>query len=291
MTLYAISNAATLALASTIVALLLVKSAQFISQPFSPSRHFRGSIMVEAAQRFRDELEDLRGRQILYTTLALIFIASFATAVLGDSWQTLGEPATWQIVVTLFIVSVAFGYGVYRLGAIVVTRRKLAFMRDANIATGHRLQSLTSNRNRVFHDVPTPLGTIDNVVVGLHGVYLVDVVAQRPGRDKRVRLVGDEVTFAPGKITVCVADSGNKAKQLAKSLARVVGHQVRVRTVIAAPGWEVESQASDRYLLVNERSVGMLRGWKDDKDYLMNEDVEAIHAHLAAGNPRKRAAA
>lgn len=291
MTLYAISNAATLALASTIVVLLFVKSARIISQPFASSRHFRGSIMVEAAQRIRDELEKLRGGQILYTTLGLIFVATFATAVLGNSWQALEQPATWQAVVTLIIVGVAFAYCVYRLLSIVLERRRLTFVRDANIATGHSLQSLTSNRNRVFHDVPTPLGTIDNVVVGLHGVYLVDVVAQRPGKDNRARLVGDEISFAPGKVTVNVAGSGNKAKQLAKTLGKVVGHPIRVRPVIAVPGWEIGSQASDRFLLVNERSVGMLRGWKDENDYLMNEDVEAIHAHLAAGCPRKPARA
>jgi len=126
-------------------------------------------------------------------------------------------------------------------------------------------------------------------VVGLHGVYLVDVIARRPGRDNRARLAGEAVSFAPGKVSVNISGSANKAKHLAKSLGKVVGHPVRVRPVIAVPGWEIESQSSDRFLLVNERSVGMLRGWRSESDYLMNEDVEAIHAHLAAlGTQRKR---
>ena len=57
MTLQTISNAALLALASTIFVLLFLKSFRIISQPFAPSRSFSHSIMVEAAQRLRDELD------------------------------------------------------------------------------------------------------------------------------------------------------------------------------------------------------------------------------------------
>ena len=32
--------------------------------------------------------------------------------------------------------------------------------------------------------------------------------------------------------------------------------------------------------LVNERNLAMMRGWKDEGDYLMNEDVDTIHAFL-----------
>ena len=56
----------------------------------------------------------------------------------------------------------------------------------------------------------------------------------------------------------------------------MLGHKVRVRSVIAIPGWEIESQVSDDYLVVNERNLVMLGGWKDQKDFLMNEDVAEI---------------
>ena len=50
--------------------------------------------------------------------------------------------------------------------------------------------------------------------------------------------------------------------------------------MIATPGWEVSAQASEQFLLVNERNLAMMRGWKDEKDYLMNEDIEAINRFL-----------
>jgi len=62
----------------------------------------------------------------------------------------------------------------------------------------------------------------------------------------------------------------------------MLDHRVRVRSVIAVPGWEVNEQAREEHLIVNDRSLPMLRGWKDQSDYLMNEDVDALQRELTA---------
>ena len=156
------------------------------------------------------------------------------------------------------------------------------------MATGHALQKLTTNQNRVFHDVQCGSQIVDNVVVGLHGIYAVNVIALPPGKDQRVRLRGDELSFASGQDAISLAGFGNTARKLAKELGRMVNHEVRVRSVIAVPGWEVESQRSDDHLVVNERNLAMLTGWKDDKDFLMTEDVVKIHEILTERCSHKR---
>ena len=60
----------------------------------------------------------------------------------------------------------------------------------------------------------------------------------------------------------------------------MLGHNVRIRTVIVIPGWEVDSQESEAYLAVNERNLTMLTGWKDPNDFLMNEDVDKVQKVL-----------
>ena len=214
MTLQAISSAATIALASTILILLAVKSWHLMARPFANISNFPNSIMIEAAQRFRDQLERLKGEQALYLTLTLMFFVTFGIAVLLRPQDTYGALPNWQNVLVLTIVGLGAAYGFYRFTRVVIERRRVAFVRDANIAVGHRLQRLTADQNRVFHEVPCPAGIIDNVVVGLHGIYAVNVVAERPGKDNRVRLSGEELSFAPGKISRSVADAGRKAKQL-----------------------------------------------------------------------------
>jgi hypothetical protein len=280
MSLQAVSSAATIALASTIVILLAIKSWHLMAQPFAGIRSFPNSIMTEAAQRFRDQLERLRGEQSLYLALTLMFAVTFGVAIVLRPQDTFGDLPAWQNIAVLVIVLLGAAYGLYRFIRVILERRRVAFVRDANIAVGHSLQKLTANQNRVFHEVRCPAGVIDNVVVGLHGIYAVNVVAIRPRKDNRVRLCKDELSFAPGKQVVSVSDAGLKAKQIAKVLRKQTGHDIRVRPVIAVPGWEIESQASEQYLVVNERNLGMMHGWKDERDYLMNEDVDTIHSFL-----------
>ena len=280
MTLPAISSAATIALASTIIILLAVKSWHLLAQPFANMSNFPNSIMVETAQRFRDQLERLKSEQALYLTLTLMFLVTFGIAIVLRPQDTYGELPKWQNVLVLSIVVFGATYGLYRFVKVIIERRRVAFVRDANIAVGHSLQRVTANQNRVFHEVKTAVGVIDNVVVGLHGIYAVIVVAQKPGKDNRVRLRGEELSFAPGKVLRSLAIAGQKTRQLTKALQKQTGHRVRVRTVIAVPGWEIDSQASENYLVVNERNLAMMHGWKDEKDYLMNEDVDAIHTYL-----------
>ncbi len=147
-------------------------------------------------------------------------------------------------------------------------------------ATGHGLQKLAGNRNRVFYDVPCGAGVIDNVIVGLHGVYAVHVVARKAGKVNRIRLEGDNLIFATGGHSLSLTGFGQRTNQLAGEFSKALKHEVNVRCVVVVPGWEIESQESDNHLIVNERNLAMLCGWKDENDYLMSEEVEKLHEVL-----------
>ena len=153
MSLVAISGAATIALASTIVFLLIVKSWQAFAQSVVTTTRFPQSIMLEAAQRFRDELERLGREQSIYLIAALVFTVIFAITYLLPPKGLFESLPQWQLILVLVLFGGAALYTGYRLMRIVVAKRRIAFVRDANMATGHALQKLTSNQNRVFHEV------------------------------------------------------------------------------------------------------------------------------------------
>jgi hypothetical protein len=73
-----------------------------------------------------------------------------------------------------------------------------------------------------------------------------------------------------------------KSSRLEHELSAMLNHRIKVRSVIAVPGWQVHGQASDDHLVVNENNLPMLRGWKDANDYLMDDDVDAIHEQLTS---------
>lgn len=279
MSLPLISGATTIALASTIIFLLIVKSWHVVSQSIAVTSRFPNSIMLEAAQRFRDELERLGREQTIYLSAALVFSVIFAVAFLFPPQGMFEDLPRWQLVLVLVLFAAAAIYTPYRLVRIILRKRHLAFVRDANMAAGHALQKLNANQNRLFHDVRCGAGVIDHVVVGRHGIYAVNVIAIKPGKENMVSLRGDKLVL-PGNKAVSVARCGVKTEQLAKEIAKLLKNHVRVRTVIVVPGWEVEAQASEAYLAVNERNITMLTGWKDPNDFLMNEDVDAVQKML-----------
>ncbi len=280
MSLAALSGATTIAFASTIVFLLIVKSWHVLAQSVGAKTRFPNSIMLEAAQRFRDELERLGREQSLFLIAALVFSVIFAINYLLSPLAMFEDLPQWQLLLVLVLFAAAALYTAYRLINIVIAKRRLVFIRDANMATGHALQKLTANQNRVFHDVRCGAGIIDNVVVGRHGIYTISVIARKPGKINTVSLHGDKLTFAPGDVSLSVARSGAKSGQLAKEIGKLLKHNVRVRSVVVVPGWEVDSQTSEAYLIVNERNLAMLSGWKDQNDYLMNEDVDLVQKML-----------
>ncbi|HEX9853121.1 MAG TPA: hypothetical protein VGA68_08905 [Woeseiaceae bacterium] len=280
MTLELLSGAVTIAMLSSALFLLVAGAWQSLNRAPSSSNRFSHSIMYEAAQRFRDQFDALTRKQSVYLASLLVFLVIFSAAfLLGPERLFHGLPE-WQLLAVLGIVAIAAVYGIYRFVVVALQRRKVEFLRDANIATGHGLQRLTSNQSRIFHDVPCATGVVDNVIVGVHGMYAVCVVAKRPGKDNRVRLNGEQLAFAPGSEVISVAECGKRTAQLAREVRKLVGHDIQLRPVIAVPGWEIDSQASDEYLVVNERNLSMLRGWKDQKDYLLNEDVDQIQKML-----------
>lgn len=237
-------------------------------------------LLPEAAERFRDEFELLGRKQSALLASALVFAVFFAVAWVIDAARVLAGAGAWLPVATGLISVAGLAWGGYRLHGIVVERRRLALVRYANIAVGQALQKVSGNLNRVFHDVACGNDVIDHVLIGLKGVYAISVIARRARRHNRVRARDGRLWFAPGRDSLPLEEHFATSENLAKLFRKATGNRARVRTVLVVPGWEVEEQAVDKCLVVNERSLGMLRGWTDPDDYLMNEDVEALHEFL-----------
>ena len=129
--------------------------------------------------------------------------------------------------------------------------------------------------------VSMPCGVIvDHVVVGTSGIYAVNVVARRPSSNGAVELAENGLCFSPSGYTASIVELAAKSNRLGRELSKTLGHKIRVRSVLAVPGWQIEKQTDENHLLVNERTLGMIKGWRDSSDNLMNDDVAVIQADL-----------
>ena len=287
MTIEAISGAATVALTSTILFLLIAKSWHALSRTVGSTPNFADSIMHEAAQRFRDELERISGSQAIYLSGALVFVVLFAAAYVLQAQNLFAGYPSWQLWLQIGFLFMAALVAGWRLGRTVVAYRQVRFVRDANVAVGHQLQKISTGGNRIFHDVKTSAGIVDHVLVGRSGIYAINVVARRGRKNGNATLKDSYLTFSGCNERTSIVDITASTARLEKEVCRLLGHKIRIRSVIAVPGWSIGEQASRHHLLVNERTIPMLRGWRDQSDYLMDEDVEALHEELTARCRRK----
>ena len=280
MDIQAVSGAATVAIACAIVFLLVAKSWHLLSNVFMGHPNFADSIMSEAAQRFRDELKQLSRAQSTYLGAALVFVVMYVAATAFDGPELFVGYPEWQLYVLLTALGAAALFALYCLVRTVMSWRSVRFLRDANIAVGHQLQRIASQHGRAYHDVPTSAGVVDHILVGQGGVYAINVVARRHLKKGSVHLDGNDLHFSNTEKTLSIVNIIATTKRVEKEFRRITGKSIRVRSVIAVPGWDIKSQTSNEHLLVNERNLPMISGWKDQNDYLMNEDADALQQDL-----------
>lgn len=282
MELEAVSAAATVALTSTIVFVLIAKTWNVISRTIGSTPSFSDRIMHEAAQRFRDELEQLSSSQATYLSGVLVFVMLFICAYLLQARDLFAGYPSWQLYLQLGFLVLAAAYAAYRLARTVLARHQVKFVRDANIAIGHELQQLSAGSTRVFHDVATSAGIVDHVIISQNGLYAVNVIAARSPKRAHARLEGNSIRYSNGRADQSIVDIAAKTKRLQKEFRQLLGHKLRVRSVIAIPGWDIDEQPNGEHLLVNEWNIAMLSGWRDSSDHLLNEDVDTLNQELTA---------
>ena len=280
MDIQAVSGAATVAIVCAIVFLLAAKSWHLLTRALTGDPNFADSIMSEAAQRFRDELKHLSRAQSNYLGAALVFVVMYVAAIAFQGPDLFVGYPDWQLYVLLTALAAAALFASYRLIRTFFAWRTVRFMRDANIAIGHRLQRIASSHGRAYHDVPTSAGIVDHVLVGQNGVYAINVVARRHMKKGSVNLDSNDLRFSNAEKTLPIVDVIATTNRLEKEFSKIVGKNIRIRSVIAVPGWDISDQTGNEHLLVNERTLPMISGWKDQKDYLMNEDVDALQRDL-----------
>lgn len=249
---------------------------------------FAEHIKHEPGHRIRQSLENLDRRYYLCLAGLLVYVLLLLVAFALLEYQAAFKaPSGWETW-TLVVVSIAAAGAALVLPYWVITlkraRNRLAFRRSANIAVGHALQKIANRGYNVYHDVRIGNHVIDNVVIGAKGAYAVNVFVLGKARkgNGTVRMNDSNLVFGNAKTSAPVGVSVNRVSGLSKALSRVIGHPIRVRSVIAVPGWNVASTDSDKHLLVNEKTVVMLTGWTDSESYLMDDDVAQIDTYLAA---------
>ena len=280
---WSITSALGIALVASILFVAASNAWMSAGQRLRRRSPFAEHILYEAGHRIRQQLRALEARYFVYLGSLLVFVIVLVAVLLINERAPILDLPGWVWLVLTVLLLIASLFLPFQTIKLKRARSKLAYLSAANMAVGHALQKIASRGNHVYHSVRSGNQTNDNVVVSAKGVFAVNVfVYDRPrGKSGTIRFDNSSLVLGNSKTNQPVSVALKRVGELGRELSKVTGHPIKVRSVIAVPGWNVTSSSTDQHLLVNEKTVVMLTGWTDPNTYLMDEDVERINEFLA----------
>jgi hypothetical protein len=241
---------------------------------------FASMIKREAVSNYYKTLKNMEASMNTHAAAAgvavLVFLSIFFFA--NEPWYYPLDNLSWWVVLvflsTLLIVEIV------RLVRLQRSRLMLAKQFDARVAAAQGLQIVATKGNHIFHSIPIGDDLIDHVVVGSDGIYAIHVLVRNPKKHGTVNLRENKLIFGHNTPEYSLDGWIKTLKAFTTTLTGVLGHPVRVMSVIAVPGWLTGDYGSDRHLIANQDNLVTLTGWKHADAYLMNEDMEKVKHYL-----------
>ena len=203
---------------------------------------------------------------VLLITMPVLFYATYISlSHFGNS-----KLSTFT---TAFYIIVGIGsitYFLFNLVKFLNLRRSYRLGYEGEIAVGQELNQLMRDGYYVYHDFPAGKFNIDHIVVAASGVFAVETKARsKPtSKDRRtdakVKYDGKCLRFPNGTDIESLEQAKRQAEWLSKWLRRAVGEAIRVRPVVALPGWFVERVASGGIRVINPKNFRSIAKPKDE---------------------------
>jgi hypothetical protein len=215
----------------------------------------------------------------LVITVPVLFYAVYISSVhFGNS----------KLSTSIFTVFTIVGIGViafylFKLINMLNLRRSYQLGYEGEIAVGQELNQLMRDGYYVYHDFPAGKFNIDHIVVGTSGVFAVETKARSKPTSKdrkadaKVKYDGKCLRFPNGTDIESIEQARRQAEWLSKWLQRAVGEAVKVRPVVALPGWFVERVASGGIRVINPKNFRSIAKPKDGN--ILSEQIISRIVH------------
>jgi len=201
---------------------------------------------------------------LIITTPILLYSIYISSLLFGNSKNSI-----WSLIGCI-IVGIGFiAYYLFKLIKLMNLRQSYRLGYEGEIAVGQELNQLMRDGYYVYHDFPAGKFNIDHIVVGTPGVFAVETKARsKPtSKDRRadakVKYDGKFLRFPNGTDNESLEQARRQAEWLSKWLRSAVGEAVRVRPVVALPGWFVERVASGGIRVINPKNFRSIAKPKD----------------------------
>ena len=228
----------------------------------------------------------------LVITVPVLFYAVYISSLhFGNS----------KLSISIFTVFIVVGMGViafylFKLIKMLNLRRSYRMGYEGEIAVGQELNQLMRDGYYVYHDFPAEKFNIDHIVVGTPGVFAVETKARSKPTSKdrkadaKVKYDGKCLRFPNGTDVESIEQAKQQADWLSKWLRIAVGEAVKVRPVVALPGWFVERVASGGIRVINPKNFRSIAKTKDGNilsEKMISRIVHQLEQKCRDVDPRK----
>lgn len=212
-------------------------------------------------ETLRNELDNSRTLLLTYMILLsslplLIFSTHISISYFGGEKESVFRIAT----------SVAFGVGIiikysFAIRKLVGKIKILRLGYEGELAIAQELNLLMRSGAYVFHDFPAEGFNIDHVIISSKGVYAVETKCRMKNNMNRgavdATVVFDKhmLQFPGRSETEPLEQAVRQARWLEKWLSGAVGESVKVKPVLALPGWKIDRKGRSDIVIISGRNA------------------------------------
>ncbi len=173
----------------------------------------------------------------------LLYSFHLSESYLGQKPESFGR---FALSITLSVIVISF-LGV-RLKRLLDEKKNMVLGLQGEMFTGEELNQLMLHGCRIFHDIQFQYGNIDHVVVSQSGVYSVNTKMRGKPRNgiARAELIIDYqqnlLCFPDGEFQIPIKQLATEATWLAQYLTSAVGRPIKVKPILAYPGWYIKQR-------------------------------------------------
>lgn len=240
-------------------------------------RHLRTplthALLRSPGESLRLKIEDLSWDMAMWTSMTTtIPIILYASYHVHAQLTEIPPSLFWSLAIS----GGGIGFAIYKLIKTVRTRSRMRQGLDGELAVGQELTELLKKGMSVFHDFPAPGYNIDHIVVGPKGVFAVETKTRAKSKvgngqsGVEVRVDGDTLVFPNWRQPRWIEQARRQATSLSEWVTRKTGESIRVKPVLALPGWYVLPNSGD-VLVFNPKMIHEL-----NDQPLTNEQVAKV---------------
>lgn len=236
------------------------------------------------AYSLSERIEDLRwdlATDIFLVTLlpVAMVVALYVEVILGANEAKLPLPGGPVLVISVAVAVIVFAVRIFRRYGVMRAYRD---GRDGEWATAQLLEPIIAGGGRVLHDIQATGFNIDHVVIAPGGVFAIETkhrlkpTTGRPLDNAKVGFDGKALRFPDWTDTTTAEQAAAQARWLSERLSRSTGQAVRVKPVIALPGWYVEVTSRSEVWAMNPKSCKYMLKAPRGEAPLCQETIQRI---------------